>query len=268
MNYKFSKNKTKKMKNTKMKNTKMSKKMGGASRKRKLKRTPGRKRKRDSKIIKGTYNHLIDDDNVSFKPDIWNDNVFIKKGHNCYTYFLNKQDGTTYKLCKDNYTKLNKTIKNGRASGSANGRDAQTKKFKCHKPQPGYSAGFPNFEDYSKYTCSNIDKRIPLDNPNIIKPDDHYGSCPSQYYKGSLVVSTNPGKEGTYHFYRQDDDGNWSHKPGSNPATNFDADGIVISHPLNANRNYGPGRVNYDKYCNTYCVPRKKTLKKYKALPR
>ena len=37
-----------------------------------------------------------------------------------------------------------------------------------------------------------------------------------------------------YHWYRLDDNGLWSHKPGSTSATNLDGDGNLISDPRNA----------------------------------
>ena len=144
----------------------------------------------------------------------------------------------------------------------------QKKKYiRCHKPQPGYRSGHGTFGDYSNYTCENVNKRVLSDNPNIFRTQNHEDKCPSDYYKGGLVVASKPGETGTYHFYRQDDDGTWSHKPGANAVTKLDADDNVIVDPRTANRNYGPGRVNYDIYCHTYCLPRNKKVKGYSALP-
>jgi hypothetical protein len=44
------------------------------------------------------------------------------------------------------------------------------------------------------------------------------------------------GEEFDWHFYRQDADGTWSHKPGGAPARNTDESGAVISNPETANR--------------------------------
>ncbi|MFT6387948.1 MAG: hypothetical protein ACJAUP_001320 [Cellvibrionaceae bacterium] len=52
-----------------------------------------------------------------------------------------------------------------------------------------------------------------------------------------------------YHWYRQDDTGYWSHKPGPNDVRNKDGDGNLsdnlITNPINANRKHG--YTNYDK---------------------
>ena len=216
-------------------------------------------------LLKNAYNHLISDKKILYEPDLWNSDVYVKRGHNCYTYFLNKQDGTTYKLCKDKFDDYNNSIGKHKRRKSHN---IQKKKYiRCHKPQPGYRSGHGHFGDYSNYTCENVNKRVLSDNPNIFRTQNHEDKCPSDYYKGGLVVASKPGETGTYHFYRQDDDGTWSHKPGANAVTKLDADDNVIVDPRTANRNYGPGRVNYDIYCHTYCLPRNKKVKGYSALP-
>jgi hypothetical protein len=51
-----------------------------------------------------------------------------------------------------------------------------------------------------------------------------------------------------YHFYRLDDNGTWSHKPGARPVTNLDASGNPISDPRTCDR--GP----YTTFCGCYCV--------------
>ena len=223
-------------------------------------------------LLKNAYNHLISDKKILYEPDLWNSDVYVKRGHNCYTYFLNKQDGTTYKLCKDKFDDYNNSIGKHKRRKMRNmdkvGKTKKKKYIRCHKPQPGYRSGHGTFGDYSNYTCKNVNKRVLSDNPNIFRTQNHEDKCPSDYYKGSLVVASKPGETGTYHFYRQDDDGTWSHKPGANAVTKLDADDNVIVDPRTANRNYGPGRVNYDNYCHTYCLPRNKKVKGYSALPK
>ena len=46
----------------------------------------------------------------------------------------------------------------------------------------------------------------------------------------------------TFHFYRQNPDGTWSHKPGTAPISNIDADGKTIYVPHFANRDYSKER--------------------------
>lgn len=67
-----------------------------------------------------------------------------------------------------------------------------------------------------------------------------------------LVALVNSG--GDYHWYREDADRTWSHKPGSHPATNLDAGGQIIIDPSGANHSYGGGALNYNSFCGFMCV--------------
>lgn len=79
------------------------------------------------------------------------------------------------------------------------------------------------------------------------------GLVPSPNFSGPL----GPGKgwyvalviwpEEDYHWYRQDDNGCWSHKAGETPATNLDNAGQLITDPQTADR--GP----YINFC-TYMI--------------
>jgi hypothetical protein len=74
----------------------------------------------------------------------------------------------------------------------------------------------------------------------------------------ALVIS--PGTSGCaedYHWYRLDDTGRWSHKPGPSPATDKDASGNPIANPETADRKYvfGPDYcLDYSIFCTYYCV--------------
>jgi hypothetical protein len=48
-----------------------------------------------------------------------------------------------------------------------------------------------------------------------------------------LNISLDPGLK-DYHWYRLDNNGLWSHKPGSTPATTVDGKGNEITDPRNA----------------------------------
>lgn len=110
------------------------------------------------------------------------------------------------------------------------------------KPQPGVKCGKP----FSAVSCASVgaasacDGMIPAPNPPPPKPG---------YYPVALVM--HPGVD--YHWYRLDNTGTWSHKPGHGPATNLDASGNPITNPETANRDYG--RVNYKEFCGYYYVP-------------
>ena len=94
------------------------------------------------------------------------------------------------------------------------------------------------------------------DNPNIYKIGENQKCIPS-HYKGALVVA--PGRD--YHYYRQNDDNTWTHKPGYKPSTNLDSKNNFIFNPRKANRDYG-GTLNYKNFCGYLCVPREERKKR------
>jgi len=113
------------------------------------------------------------------------------------------------------------------------------------KPQPGQHCGSPA----TGVSCAEVDAAaqcdgmIPAPNP----PPPRAG-----YYPVALVVD--PGVD--YHWYRQDPDGNWSHKPGNTAARRTDASGNPITNPQTADRDYsGSGGPNYSNFCGYYYVP-------------
>jgi hypothetical protein len=80
--------------------------------------------------------------------------------------------------------------------------------------------------------------------------------CPIGSSKIALVIDPHDD----YHFYRQDPDGYWSHKPGAQPVTRLDAEGVPIIDPMTANRNYKSTHnkeLNYTLFCDFFCVPRR-----------
>jgi len=156
----------------------------------------------------------------------------LRESHNCYSYVLNLKSDEAVELCLKEFSEL---------------------KY-CRRSQPGYAAGFPSLD--KKYlNCPEVMKRTLADNPNI-KPSDAQQQCDMDSYKGALVVD--PGSD--YHYYRLNDDGYWTHKPGYKPSTFYDASGNLITNPEKANRNYG--RLNYKDFCGYFCIPRKSTKKR------
>jgi uncharacterized Zn-binding protein involved in type VI secretion len=109
------------------------------------------------------------------------------------------------------------------------------------KPQPGEHCGSPA----ASPSCADVTKASVCDGMiPAPKPTPKSG-----YYVVALVSA--PGKD--YHWYRQDDNGNWSHKPGNTDATNVDASGNIITNPETADRAYG--RLNYSQFCGYFYVP-------------
>jgi hypothetical protein len=170
----------------------------------------------------------------AYEPERWNSDPAIRNSHNCYTYFLNKIDPALAERCRRSHC------------GYKNGL----------KPQPGHhSRKHRPIEDGSLYTCQRMVQRTLDDNP-AIRSSTRNGPCPRDHYKGALTVD--PGS--TYHFYRQDANGYWSHKDGSNPATDLDASSNPITDPEAANRDYGyressQKEINYEDFCGYFCIP-------------
>tara|TARA_B110000238_G_C15999425_1_gene383749 strand:+ start:200 stop:781 length:582 start_codon:yes stop_codon:yes gene_type:complete len=177
----------------------------------------------------------------TYKPGDWT-NPVILNSHNCYTYFLNDHNKTTIKRC-NNICKKNKSCKN--------------KPSKCSKlkPQPGYYSQQFNSKTVriNTFNCKNMINNITQDNPSI-KTSTFYKKCQDGYYKGALVLETDK----TYHFYRQDNNVMWSHKPGILKVSNVDASNKVIYAPHLADRDYKRGRKNgivYNEFCSYFCIP-------------
>jgi len=153
-----------------------------------------------------------------YDPDSWNSKPHIKDNHNCYSYALD-----------DKY---------GKRKGKA---------------QPGYYANYPPI-NLNEYNCNDIFKRIWKDNPSIY-PTLFNNKCNKGYYKAFFTLS--PKNHTDYHFYRQDKNGYWSHKPGRTDVTDKDADGKRIINPVHANRDYGG--LNYYMPCQFFCLHPKMT---------
>ena len=162
----------------------------------------------------------------------FNVNPYLRESHNCYSYLLNLKSEEAEKLCRQEFGNLNY----------------------CRRSQPGYAAGFSPLEK-KDLTCNEVMRRTMADTP-AIRPVTFDQKCKPDEYKGSLVVD--PGND--YHYYRLNDEGYWSHKPGYKPSTLYDASGKLIKNPKEANRNYG--KLNYKDFCGFFCVPRQPTRKR------
>lgn len=207
------------------------------------KRRPRKKTLKGGKDIPKAENYNIELQNnptddttiISAKDNTYNNNLFVRESHNCYTYFLNLKSKSALELCKKDFNKNNM----------------------CRRAQPGYLSGHPTLNK-SHYKCPVIMKRTLDDNPNIYKVDSVKDKCDPRFYKGALVVA--PGRD--YHYYRLDDDNNgfWSHKPGYKPSTIRDSENNLILDPKLAKRDYGD-TLNYKDFCGYLCVPRSSNYK-------
>lgn len=114
-----------------------------------------------------------------------------------------------------------------------------------HKPTPGNTTGF--------YTCSKILEGLKTDQPRLY-PITFDCPCDQGYKKIYAAVSTEDEEgDNDFHFWRQDQDGWWSHKPGSNQPSRVDGSNQAIRNPEQSNRVIGSRA--YVQGCGFFCVP-------------
>jgi hypothetical protein len=114
------------------------------------------------------------------------------------------------------------------------------------KAQPGYGSAFNHIND-DNFTCESFKKRLKKDSPgSYIESFDK--QCIPGFYKIFLALDISED----YHWWRQDDNKYWSHKPGSTNVVNIDASGNKIIEPLKSNRNFT--HRNYKTPCFYACV--------------
>lgn len=123
-------------------------------------------------------------------------------------------------------------------------------------PQPGRASGYPKWSKVNGKRCPDIMSRLFGDVPDL-KPTTFQNKCPKNYSKIALVVD----EDEDYHFYRQDSNGYWSHKPGATDVTHIDATGRPIYDPQLASRMYPNSGLNYDNFCGYLCAPKHRKLK-------
>jgi hypothetical protein len=183
-----------------------------------------------------------------YNPADWS-HPYIEGSHNCYAYFLNDKKDSIYSKCEELCLKNNKS-------------GCPLKDDDCQDliPQPGDYYLLSKYGNTDKkesnYSCPNMHNKILSDNPELM-PSRLLEKCPANYYKGAMVVD--PGN--TFHFYRQNPDGTWSHKPGILPIDNKDASNRQISVPHFANRDYTDvdnSNIKYSDFCGYYCIPTNK----------
>jgi RHS repeat-associated protein len=149
----------------------------------------------------------------SYNPTAWNDGGRTQSTNNCYSYAWDRPN------------------------------DTPPRPEPC-RPQPGGFSCRPSFP----LDCKAI---IDLSIKDGMTKTNKDGSCPDCYHKVFLVISREPNPD--YHWYRQDRDRSWSHKPGLGQATNLDSSGQPIPNPERADRSYP--KYNYTEECGYLCAP-------------
>ena len=118
------------------------------------------------------------------------------------------------------------------------------------KPQPGEFSGNAltarDLRGNSSTVKSNINKKVSAD-AKVLKLN--YTEVSSADYvakPGNWVVALVYATDGSdYHWYRRNDDGTWSHKPGSTPVISWDASGNTITDPATCDRGIYDGFLGY-----------------------
>ena len=155
-----------------------------------------------------------------YNPANWNDGGNIQNSNNCYSYACDQRK-------KGPGTPTNPT-----------------------RPQPGDDSG----RKPKALTCAEYIASAKADG---MKSPDSKGCCPNGYSKVQLVIAPPKGRfTGDYHWYRQDQGGGWSHKPGTTAVTNLDASDNPITDPATADRDSSTkGGANYSTDCGQLCAP-------------
>jgi hypothetical protein len=124
--------------------------------------------------------------------------------------------------------------------------------------QPGYASSVSHSTD-----CPSVGDAAEADGLVSTYMEKKCSGCS---HLVALVIA--PGTERDeikdYHWYRLDNNGRWSHKPGPTPATDRDASGATITDPETADRRYVYHDPEYDQdyildyriFCRYYCVDR------------
>ena len=113
-------------------------------------------------------------------------------------------------------------------------------------PQPGTAGGTAPFDLANpKLTCAGYLAAAKSD--GLVKVDCDK-ACPKGSHKVALVIRPRPPKRQDYHWFRQDKDGSWSHKPGRTRATDLDKSKQPITDPRIADRG------KYSVFCDCFCV--------------
>lgn len=121
--------------------------------------------------------------------------------------------------------------------------------------QPGGSEGHYYGNTANYYTQSVLEEMVELDSINynfVFTPIDKEDICNPGTYKVALAIAPNQD----YHWYRQNSDGSWSHKPGSSLVTRCDFQGDNILDPEYCDRRYWYGftLMNYSQFVGFYAV--------------
>ena len=167
-----------------------------------------------------------------YDPSKYTSDPYVQNSHNCYAYALDAYDPTRAQKCQH---LLN---------------DPQATKKTCFalRPKPGRISHTHLHLPYAKrMTCEKMRDGVLADVPDA-SVTTRTDVCPPHQHK--IAFAVDEGR--TYHFYRQDADGGWSHKDAWRPVTRVDASGEVITDPADADRHYA--HADLSNFCGYLCV--------------
>jgi hypothetical protein len=164
---------------------------------------------------------------LPYDPDSYNKDRAKQLSNNCYEYALALFDPKKTEECR-------------------------TKNI-CEYAIAGEKQGHKNYTGRRGKSCSDIIMRTMATSNGLLSTHNH--KCKKGYRKIAIVVD----QRRDFHYYRQDSDGWWSHKPGSTEVTNKDSYGAKIFRPDLASRCYkkikSDDGLNYDSFCCYMCIP-------------
>jgi len=168
---------------------------------------------------------------LRYEPDKWNQNIFIRKSHNCYSYALNLIEVKRTSKCKKKKTVSKKNI--------------------CLRKHP-----MDKMKQFEFHSCSELISSILEEFPKI-KKVHKLTLVPDGYYRVALFLLNRKDHHhlslNDFHFYRQDSNGYWSHKDGWRKATNKDKTGKLITDPESVEKK------NNSQLCTYFIFPIRKT---------
>ena len=114
------------------------------------------------------------------------------------------------------------------------------------KAQPGYASGY-KYINNDNFNCKSFRERLKKDSPSsYLEKFDK--ACLPGFYK--IFLALDPGND--YHWWRQDSNHYWSHKPGESNVTNLDASEKLINNPYVSDRKFK--NRNYHEPCFFACI--------------
>lgn len=172
-----------------------------------------------------------------------NEKIFRNGTHLNYTKEFSPLSGYEFDYNPLLWNDNKKTKKTHNCYSYALGRINKSLKGKA---QPGYASGY-NYMKNGEYKCSDFYKRMKKDVPgSYIEQFDK--RCRKGFYKIFLTIDP----DNDYHWYVQNSNKYFSHKPGSTDVIDYDASHKKIKNPLIANRKYES--LNYHVPCFFACI--------------